>query len=455
MNDANRDKSLHGDPATDPSPRLAYLFPSFPVFHQTFVLWEVLGIRRCGADPKLYSLRPPSERQQPEGRAIIPEVVYLPGLISPELWHDNLRFLRRAPTRWLHAFAAVVRAWRTGVIRHRKTPGGSRVTWYNRLRGWYHMNPFGYLAKSLALVPIAVHLAERLRRDGITHLHVHWITYPATVAYVVHELTGLPFSISAHAYDIYMIQRMVPEKIRAARFVVTCAKTNATFLRELTPDDGGRILVSYHGVDVDRFAPVSTDGRCSSAFRIVSCGQLERYKGMHLLVDACAALSREGVDTECWIAGDGPERGSLTEQIQALGLSGKVHLTGAIPQEEFAELLRAADVFVLASELAGRSRRRDVIANVIVEAMAAGVPVIASLIPGIEELVDDGLTGYLFTPNRTDELTAAVRRLAQSPERRSQFATAARQRVLDEFDSSKNVCRLAELLREAAASRTC
>jgi glycosyltransferase involved in cell wall biosynthesis len=321
------------------------------------------------------------------------------------------------------------------------------VALHDRLRGWFNRQPYLYLLKSFLLVPRAVDLAERLAAAEITHLHVHWATYPATVAYVVNLISGMPFSISAHAYDIYMVPRMLPAKVRAARFVVTCAKTNATFLRQLAGTDvSDKIIVSYHGVDVHRFAPAVDRRAAGDELRIVSCGQLERYKGMHILIDACAALRRRGVALQCWIVGDGPRRSQLQSQIEQLGLTDAVHLTGAQPHAEVAALLQRADVFALASELGGKSGRRDVIANVIVEAMAAALPVVASRIPGVEELVDDGVSGYLVRPNHADELAAALQRLAASADDRVRFGHAARRRILQDFDSSKNVRLLAQLL---------
>lgn len=436
-----------------PPPRIAYLFPAFPVFHQTFVLWEVLGLRAAGLAPKIYSLRGPSARQQPEGERLIPEVTYLPPLVSIAVLRSNGRRLARGPAAYAALYREVVRAWRTGAARPQPAAGGgSPVSRLNRLRGWWNMHPVPYLLRSLLLVPVAAHLAEELEREGIAHVHAHWATYPATVALLVKRISGIPFSLSAHAYDIYMVQRMLPAKIREASLVFTCARANADFLRTLAPEAGGKIVVSYHGVDVTRFSPAPQRPPSGDALRIVSCGQLERYKGMHVLVDACARLARENVPLRCHIVGDGPERAALERQIDAAGLRERVELAGPLPQERLAESLRAADVFVLASELAGRySRRRDVIANAIVEAMAVGLPVVASRLPGVEELVEDGRTGLLVTSNRADELARALRRLADDPALREALGANARERVLRDFDAARNVRRIAESLQSLAA----
>jgi glycosyltransferase involved in cell wall biosynthesis len=137
-----------------------------------------------------------------------------------------------------------------------------------------------------------------------------------------------------------------------------------------------------------------------------------------------------------------------------LGLGDRVELLGARAHTEVAALLGEADVFVLASELAGKVGRRDVIANVIVEAMAVGLPVVASLVPGVEELVEDGVTGYLVAPNRSEGLTEAIAALAQHPDDQRRFGWAGRQRVLRDFDSSRNIRVLAQLLRASASDET-
>jgi glycosyltransferase involved in cell wall biosynthesis len=414
----------------------------------------MMGLRRNGLDPTIYSLKRPDNEQQPEGAEFAKDVNYLPSALSADVLRANWRLLSSQPRRYLGLYAAVFRAWRSGTAIPLRPAGWEPrpLTPRERLRGWFNGHPLLYLLKSIVLVPVAVHLAERLERDGITHLNVHWASYPATVAYVVHHLSGLPFSISAHAYDIYLIARMLPAKIDAARFVVTCAKTNANFLRRLANAElphaiDDKVIVNYHGVDVSRFTPADAQRPASGAFKIVSCGLLERYKGMHILIDACAKLRDEGIDVECRIVGEGPRRGQLQEQIERLGLSGRIHLLGRRPHREVAALLQAADAFALASELGGR--RRDVIANVVVEAMAAGLPVVASNIPGADELVEDGVCGYLVRPNRVDSVATALRRLALDPAARRRLGEAARRRVVQHFDSSTNVRQLAALLNDA------
>ncbi len=434
---------------------LAYLFPAFPVFHQTFVLWEVMGLRRNGVPVKVFALRRPStHQQQPEARELAAEVSYLPAVFSRAVLRANWRFLRTGPGRYARIFVEVFRAWRTGRMPPAREALGQDirpVTLYDRIRGWFNTQPVLYLLKSFWLVPGAVYLADEIKVQSIRHLHAHWATYPATVAYIVHLISGLPFSFTAHAYDIYMVQRMLPAKLRAARFVVTCAKSNAAFLRGLASVDmNEKLVVSYHGVDINRFTPPG-EGRSNGCFTIMSCGQLEQYKGMHLLIDACGQLFQKGVKLKCWIIGEGPQRRHLQQQIERLELGSSVQLLGSRAHAEVAQMMGQVDVFALASEFNGRFGRRDVIANVIVEAMAAGLPVVASHLPGVEELVEHGTTGLLVRPNGVAELAEALAALERSPEDRARYGQAARRRVVRDFDNKQNVRHLARLFADVAA----
>ena len=167
--------------------KLAYLFPAFPVFHQTFVLWEVLGLKRNGVLPTIYSLRQGTAEQQPEGRDVASEVIYLPRVLSGPVVRANWRLLRADGRRYLGLYATVLAAWwADGDVVQERPATQARVTFANRFRGWFNRSPLLYLLKSLLLVPVGAYLAEELEAQGITHLHAHWATYPATVAYVAH-----------------------------------------------------------------------------------------------------------------------------------------------------------------------------------------------------------------------------------------------------------------------------
>jgi glycosyltransferase involved in cell wall biosynthesis len=438
---------------------IAFLFPAFPVLHQTFVLWEVLALRARGVDIEIYSLkRPSTDMQQPEGAALQAEVHYLPWTFSPVVLRSNLTALLRSPARYLRAYAAVVRGWwrdrdagRDWQSREISQDAPDRLfTLGEFLRGRFNRSPILYLLKSLWLVPIAVHLGERLRERGINHVHAHWASYPATVALVVHWLYGFGFSFTAHAYDIYLVPRLLGVKVREADFAVTCAKVNAAFLGRLAGADAARsIVVNYHGVNLDRFRPFAThELGCPPC--IVTCGRLEPYKGHHVLLRACAMLVRP---VRCILVGEGPQRARLEQIASELGIRDRVEFTGPLPQSRLIEIYAKADLFVLASVVLERSGKRDVIPNVLAEAMAMQIPVVATDVSGIGELVTDGVNGRLVAPNDPRALAAAIDELLSDDEQRRRFGEAGRRKVAAEFDRESNIEALAALFRgESAAS---
>lgn len=432
---------------------IAFLFPAFPVLHQTFVLWEVLALRQRDVPIALFSIKKPGTRtQQPEGEALAREVHYLPGTLSPAVLGANLATGASRPRRYLAAYAGVVRGWWQD--RHagkawqsNQISGGApdrEQTWREFLEGRFNRSPFLYLLKSLWLVPRAVYLGRILRRRRIDRIHAHWASYAATMALVVQRVFDIPFSFTAHAYDIYLVPRLLATKVREAKFVVTCAQVNAQFLESLAaPVAPGRVVVNYHGVSLERFRPAPTasptDVPC-----IVTCGRLEPYKGHHITLRACAALSRP---VRCVVVGEGPQRGRLEQLAQELGIASHVEFTGPVPQSRFIEILSGATLFVLASVVLERSGKRDVIPNVLAEAMAMRVPVVSTDVSGIGELVTDRVSGRLVAPNDVDALAAALGELLDDNALRGRLASGGYEKVVAEFDREANIEVLAALFR--------
>lgn len=434
---------------------IAFLFPAFPNLHQTFVLWEVLALRERGVPIALYSIkRPSTATQQPEARALAPEVCYLPPPFAPAVLQSNLRALFASPGRYVRLYLRLAREWwrerdagRDWKRRQISDAAPEREhTLREKLSGRFNRSPFLFLLKSLWLVPVAVHFGHLATRRGITRVHAHWASYSTTVALVARWFFGLRFSFTAHAYDIYLVPRLLGVKVREADLVITCARVNARFLRSLAGEGPPeRIVVNYHGVDLDRFSPPERrpprEPPC-----LVTCGRLEPYKGHHVLLRAVAKLKRP---VRCVVIGEGPQRERLAALAQDLGIADRVELAGPLPQAELARRYAQADLFVLASVIAEGSGKRDVIPNVLAEAMAMRLPVIASDISGIGELITDGQSGRLVPANDPDALAAAIEELLDDPARRDRLAAAGREKVMRDFDRSKNVVELARLFSES------
>ena len=435
--------------------KIAFLFPAFPNLHQTFVLWEVLALDEAGVDIEIVSIKKPStSTQQPEAQRLAEKVTYLPTPLRLSVWRENLRQLVRRPMRYLGIYVGLVRSWwedrDAGRAWKNKSVSADapdrQQTLRENLHGWFNRSPVLYLLKSFWLVPIAIHCGAELQRRGINRIHCHWASYSTTIGLVCHWMYGIPFSFTAHAYDIYMVPRLVGVKVREAEFAVTCARVNATFLRALAGNDEGRIIVNYHGVSLDRFKPVEATATEGEVPTIVTCGRLEPYKGHHVLLRACAQLRSP---VRCVLVGEGPQRQALAKLASELGIADRVEFTGPVPQARLAEIYASAQLFVLASVIFERGGKRDVIPNVLAEAMAMQIPVVATSISGIGELIEDGVDGRLVAPNDPAALASVIGELLEDDESRRRLALQGAKKVAAIFDRSVNIRELVSLFHDS------
>jgi glycosyltransferase involved in cell wall biosynthesis len=261
---------------------------------------------------------------------------------------------------------------------------------------------------------------------------------------VIGRLLSIPFSFTAHAWDIFKEQAMLPAKLRAADFVATISEYNRHYLNRLCPAAADRIHVVRCGVNLARFSHQHECRRVDPPL-ILSVGRLVEKKGLACLVEACARLHDRGIDFTCTIVGDGPQRNALARSIAARDLQEIVKLVGELPQEELCDLWQMACVFALPCTIA-RNGNRDGIPVALMEAMASGVPVVSTTISGIPELVEDGVTGLLVSSDDAEALSQAISRLLADPGLATRLARAGRQRVEREYDVVRNTRNKARLL---------
>jgi glycosyltransferase involved in cell wall biosynthesis len=402
--------------------RVAYLVRSFPRLSQTFVLDELLGLEALGVDLALYSMVDPREPLVQGRRAELRAAPrYLDRVGPAARLRSHLRLALRSPGRYVRA-----------------------LRWVHRQRDADE----GYRTRSrLGCFADAGVVAEGLRREGATHLHAHFAHDPALVACLVHRLTGIPFSFTAHARDLYQVR---PSALRAraadAVAVVTCCQANVEHLRRILPAPAfaAKVVLVRHGVDIDVFRPgrrLGDDGAARRPLQLVAVGRLVEKKGFGDLLAACVLLKEEGVRLSLAIYGEGPLGPELESAVGALGLSGDVHLAGARTREELLPALQQADVFVLTPRVADDGDR-DGIPNVLVEAMAVGLPVVTTSAGGVPELVVDGRNGVMAPPGDPVAIADRLRALVDDERRRAQLGRAARQTVLDGFDAREAARRL-------------
>lgn len=406
-------------------PRVAYVMSRFPKLTETFVINEILAVERQGIDVDIYPLR--RERGgaiHPGAAELMDRAHYIP-FLSWEVVRSQLWYLARRPRRYLGALGALLRG----------TWGSPR-----------------FLLVGLVIFPKVAHGARVMAASGVRHVHCHFASHPAAAGFIVHRLTGLTFSFTAHGSDLHMDRHMLCDKIREAAFVVTISEFNRGVIAgECGSGRVAKVHVIHCGVDPAVFRP-SDDARAerrTGPLTIVCIGTLHEVKGQTYLVEACRQLAERGMALTCELIGDGPDAPALRRQIERAGLTGRVLLRGRRSHEEIADRLRTADVLV-APSVPTREGRKEGIPMVLMEAMSSGLPVVASSISGIPELVDDGRTGLLVPPREPRSIADALWRLHNDPELRARLGGAARAAVRRDFDLDGNAARLVELLREVA-----
>lgn len=401
---------------------IGYVMSRFPKLTETFVLDEILEMERQGERVEIFPLWRENEAVvHDDVLELVERANFLPAF-NLEIFRDILFWLSHRPLRLLGALAVLVSA---------------------------NITSFRFLAGGLAAFPKACTMARRMRARGVRHVHAHFASHPAAVAFIIGRLTDLPYSFTAHGSDLHREQAMLASKVREARFVVTISNYNRRFILDRVGDDFGmKVNVIHCGVDVSRFLPADLD---APALRIICVGTLHEVKGQRFLLDACAGLEQAGIVWECHLVGDGEDRQHLEAQVRSLGIGDRVRFHGALRREDVRGLLSRMTVGC-APSVPTASGRREGIPVALIEAGASRLPLLASRLSGIPELVIDGQTGMLTEPGDVEALTAALIRMAGDPEFRASLACKARQKVEKEFSLSKSVGTLRRLIGAAEAS---
>ncbi len=362
------------------------------------------------------------------------------------------------PVRWNTTVHPAAEPWR-GRLRRPRTPEAIRaMLWWlsrspSRLLGSLGTVVIAYcrrpalLVRALATVPVAAAHARTVADRGVDRLHAHTATYPLLAAWLCHRLTGVPYSFTAHAHDILMDQSFLRRRLAAADFAVAISDFNRGFLAAYGGDRATPVYVIRCGIDLPayRFRPRAPNP--DGPVRALCVAGLKDYKGHRFLFEALAGadsgLARVSVD----LVGDGPLRRELEQLVHELGLDSRVRFHGSLPEAEVRALLDAADLFALPSVITP-SGVTEGLPVVLVEAMAAGVPVVATRVAAVPELITHEETGLLAEPGNAEELRAAIRRLLEDPSAAARRAEAARSLVERDYDVKRSAATLARLFRD-------
>ncbi len=409
-----------------PDKVFGFILKGYPRLSETFIVNEILLLEQFGLKLHIFAMRNPGEAKVHESVARVrAKVTYIPDYF----WRFFFSFISTNVRLWWDRPQLYWPAFRFALWRSLRQRSSSTIKRFAQA---------AYLVQS------------SLPGTEVAHFHAHFSHGPTTVAYFASWLTGMRYSFSAHAKDIYLQEHdFLREKIHRAAFVVTCTGFNRDYLLRVAGSDEPVFRV-YHGNDLQLFKPERATSHHHDCPVILSVGRFVPKKGFPVLLHALHKLRQEGWHFYCNIIGGGPLQDELEQLRRRLGLDDCVELKRQMSQNELLTYYRQTDVFVLACEVQNDGDR-DGIPNVLVEAMAMGIPVLSTAISGIPELVEHGVSGWLAPEKDPDALAEGLKTLLGQPELAQHLGRAGRAKVERDFDAQRNVEKIGTLLRRALA----
>lgn len=405
--------------------KVAYLLGVFPLLSETFILNEILELKRQGINVIIFSMGKPKDSIiHPEAAELARETHYVNERSKLKKVLDLLfahgYFFLKNPVHYL------------------------RVLWF----------ACGIDKQAFSVFLRAFYVSLVLKRSKVESIHTHFASSTAEYAMLISKIIKIPYSLTPHAADIFKKPRLIKEKVNFAEFVISKTEYNKGFLKEKYPEiDEDKIRVVHYGVDLERFAPSECNVSGKQLFTIVSVARLVEKKGHRYLLEACNFLVRRGrSDFICKIIGDGPLRRELEELAYRFGLSDNVQFMGAFSSDKVLRTIKESDLFVLPCIVA-KDGDKDGMPNVLIEAMAVEKPVVSTYVSGIPELIKDG-SGILVPPEDSEALAQAIEEIYYlSPEERKNRGRKGREIVVKEFDLKKNVSEIKNLFLSVAQKR--
>ncbi len=408
---------------------ILYLGGSLPTLSETFVSGEVLGLRARGvAVPTATVHEPGGGLGDPALGAMAAESIRVYGDRPMGVLPDAARHALRSPVRSLRVLCGAVR----DVLVEPDVPGVKKIK---------------VLWQALA----GLALARRIGGRGVVHIHAHMAHVPATIAMYAAGASGVGFSFTGHAVDLFKERTLLRAKLRRAAFVACISAWHREFYIGEVPSVAGRSPIVRCGVEIPPARESAILSGSSRPVRVLAVGRLVRKKGFDVLIRGLGVLGREGVAYACALIGDGPERGALEKLAADEGVA--VRFEGSRPNSAVREMMQWADFFVLPCRVASDGDR-DGIPVVLMEAMASGVCAVSGDLPAIRELIRDGETGVLVPPDDAGALASTLSGLISDPARARGLASAGRAWVEREFSRRVNLDRLIGAFEDLAGVET-
>jgi glycosyltransferase involved in cell wall biosynthesis len=409
-------------PSLPPACSLAYLVSRYPTLSMIFILREVLALRALGFHIETASINLPDR----------------PIDGPPDRPADRLTAEEAAEAARTYC---VKRDGLAGAAKaHLRTLLGDFAGYGRGLRLLFTLGELDLkrLCLSLMYFTEALMVGQWMLRNRQSHLHVHLGSQAASVGLFVRCVFGFGFSLTVHGPDeFYDAQgQYLARKIAAADFIVCISSYTRSQLMKLAPvAQWNKFIVSRLGVDPRLFSPLPEKAE-PEIFEILCVGRLTPAKGQHLLIDAVERLRRQGRSVRLRLVGGGPDDRSLRERTAHSDFPECVVFAGPVNQDRIRGLYAAADIFCLPSFAEG-------LPVALMEAMAMGIPCVATHITGIPELIRNGIDGLLVAPSDLDALVAALATLMDDKALRERLARSGRERILEQYDLHRNVAELA------------
>lgn len=390
--------------------KLLYIIGTYPSLTTTFIDREISMLRKWGVDLHILSIRQPKRDLPGMSTENLERLSYLLPVSILKFIFGNIHMIATRPIIFIKTLAYL----------------------FSRS----HPSPTSRF-KTLLHFGEGIYAANLLLPSSWDHIHAHFVDRAAIVALVVSRLLKVPYSVTAHASDIYVNPILLTEKITNAKFVITCTEYNARHLSRIGNGAlSDKIHCIFHGLDASKYQRIL--GNQNNSPRILAVGQLKEKKGFTYLIKACRLLLDSGFKFKCRIIGDGPLEHELRNEIHKLSLENNVELLGKLAHDKVIKEYQETTIFVLPSVLAADGDR-DGIPNVILEAMAMELPVVSTLHSGIPEAVHNGVNGYLVSPTDAVELASALAKLLDQPDIQRKFGREGRSLVLEKFNIERNV----------------
>jgi colanic acid/amylovoran biosynthesis glycosyltransferase len=401
------------------TPKTAYILLWFPLPSETFIFREVINLWNMGVDLKVFTLYGEHTRNlSEEMRSVSHKVERLGIPFLKDAFKDVAYWWKRNRRLTAELFRTVpVRRW-NGLEK-----GGENL--------WSFLCGF--------------RLARRFLEEGIEHIHAPWANGPATAAWIASRLTGIPFSFTARAWDIYPPDGALKEKIRDATFIRSETMANIRYLSAFAGMGAEKMRLTYNGVPLKtgREAPVTME----QPYKLLALGRFVGKKGYDFLLHACKILKDSGIRFHLTLAGAGPRQMQLKRLASKLGLTDDVSFPGFVQYDGVSDLFYSTDIFLMPSVI-HKSGDRDGIPTVIMEALMHRVPVIATDVSGISELIEDGATGLLIPEKNPEAIADAVLRMGADRQAAIEMAERGRAKILTQFNPEINHKRVLEIYQQ-------